>query len=172
MDAAKQMPVAAAVLAALAHGPDEVHVRELGRRVGHSAAAVGRVLRRLQDEGVVTSRWVGRSRVYRRIDQPRDSVPAPMILPRTERRPVSATFEPDRRPYFLWDIDLSWSEFAELLGSPETETRRWALERLLNDARWRDIWALVTPAEVSRELPHLRVRFKDVYQAVVDAASR
>lgn len=156
--------VASSVASVLSDASAEAHVREIARRVGHSAAAVGRALRRLEAEGIVTSRWVGRSRVYRRTGEAR--------FPDLARRLASASFDPNTRPYFLWDIDLSWSEFAAYLKSADQGTRRWALERLLNDARWRDIWALVTPAEVREQLPSLRVRFKDVYQAVVDAAGR
>jgi hypothetical protein len=97
---------------------------------------------------------------------------APPQGPRLARRPITLSFDPNLRPYFLWDLDLTWSEFADQLRSADQATRRWALERLLNDARWRDIWALVSPAEVREHLPHLRVRFKEVYTAVVDAASR
>jgi len=81
-------------------------------------------------------------------------------------------FDPERRPYFLWDLDMSWLEFADQLKSTDQGTRRWAMERLLNDGRWIDIWQLVTPAELAPERPYLRTRFKEVYQAVIDAAQR
>jgi hypothetical protein len=86
------------------------------------------------------------------------------------RRQTSLSVDPNSRPYFLWDIDMSWSEFDRRLKSPDTGTRRWAMERLLNDGRWADIWSLVAPDEVRRELPHLRTRYKEVYQAALEAA--
>ncbi|MGI8608554.1 MAG: hypothetical protein ACR2MY_04900 [Candidatus Dormibacteria bacterium] len=134
----------------------EAHVRDCGRQLGHSAGAVGRALRALEAEGRLQSRWVGRSRVYRA----------------RPRRPMSPTAQTDTRPYFLWDLDLSWSEFGILLKSPDPATRRWSMERLLNNARWSDIWSLVTPEEVRAELPFLNVRFKAVYAEVVNAAAR
>lgn len=162
--------VAEAVLSTLQSGA-EAHVREIARRVDHSAAAVGRALQRMEDAGIVSSRWVGRSRVYRHRDP--QVPPAPRAQAARVRRPASSTsFDPNLRPYFLWDLDMSWSEFADQLRNTDQGTRRWAMERLLNDGRWTDIWKLVTPAEVDRELPYLRTRFKEVYQAVIDAAKR
>jgi len=149
----------------------EAHVREIARRVNHSAAAVGRALARMEESGTVTSRWVGRSRVYRLRYHPVQAT-TPADTAGAARRLTSEIFDPDRRPYFLWDLDMSWSEFADQLRSTDQGTRRWAMERLLNDGRWIDIWKLVTPAEVAPELPYLRTRFKEVYQAVIDAAQR
>jgi predicted nucleotidyltransferase len=43
----------------------ESHVRELARRLGRPAAVVGRELGRLEEAGILASRWVGRTRRYR-----------------------------------------------------------------------------------------------------------
>jgi len=36
-------------------------------------------------------------------------------------------------------------------------------------ARWADTWRLVSPGQVRRELPHLRVKHKDVWRDLVGA---
>ncbi|HEY8741030.1 MAG TPA: winged helix-turn-helix domain-containing protein [Candidatus Dormibacteraeota bacterium] len=143
----------------------EVHVREAARRLQASPAAISVVLRDLETEGLLTSRWIGRSRVFR---------VAAAALPGDVRRPMTTHFpatpaEWDLRPYFLWDRDLSWREFREVINGPDRAQSGWAVARLLDHARWADTWRLVSPGQVRRELPHLRVKHKDVWRDLVGA---
>lgn len=48
----------------------ESHVRETARLVGAGVSAVGRELDRLEGEGILESRTVGRNRVYRNSGSP------------------------------------------------------------------------------------------------------
>jgi hypothetical protein len=62
---------------------------------------------------------------------------------------------PDRRPYFLWDEDLTNEELrARLSGADERERLR-LLAKLLREARDTDVWAYTTPEEVAEVLPHI-----------------
>ncbi len=64
----------------------------------------------------------------------------------------------DRRPYFLWDEDVSIDELRAVLRSgPETERLR-LLGKMLREARDVDVWHFVTPDEVARALPHVMRR--------------
>jgi hypothetical protein len=61
----------------------------------------------------------------------------------------------EKRPYFLWDEDLSIAEVRQrLAGGPESERQR-LLGKMLREARDLDVWSFVTPAEVARALPQI-----------------
>jgi hypothetical protein len=61
----------------------------------------------------------------------------------------------DRRPYFLWDEDLSIDELRALLQDPGNPRRLRLMGKLLREARDIDVWFFVTPEDVARELPEL-----------------
>lgn len=63
--------------------------------------------------------------------------------------------ELDRRPYFLWDEDVSIAELRSLLrdGSEDDPHRLRLLGKMLREARDIDVWSFVTPAAVARTLP-------------------
>ncbi len=64
----------------------------------------------------------------------------------------------DRRPYFLWDEDVTVAELRAKLAGPDLHERRRLLGKLLREARDSDVWLFVTPADVARELPAVRHR--------------
>src|SRR5262245_6643797 len=66
--------------------------------------------------------------------------------------------EEDRRPYFLWDEDLSVRELRARLAGPDLHERRRLRGKLLREARDIDVWLFVSPAEVVREFPSVRHR--------------
>ena len=61
------------------------------------------------------------------------------------------------RPYFIHDYDMSWAELLARLHAPDKDSRRWAMRRVLEGARWQDIWRLTSREQIARELPHLRL---------------
>jgi hypothetical protein len=61
----------------------------------------------------------------------------------------------DRRPYFLWDEDLSIDELRAVLCSGPEEERLRLLGKMLREARDIDVWFFVSPEEVARALPDL-----------------
>jgi hypothetical protein len=60
----------------------------------------------------------------------------------------------DRRPYFLWDEDISIDELRAALTRRGPDRDR-LLGKMLREARDIDVWHFVTPAEVARALPIL-----------------
>lgn len=64
----------------------------------------------------------------------------------------------DRRPYFLWDEDVSVRELRSRLAGPDRYEKRRLLGKLLREARDTDVWLFTSPAEVAREFPSLRHR--------------
>lgn len=69
------------------------------------------------------------------------------------------------RPSFLWDYDLSDGEIREALEGPAAK-RRWLVARILEHARFEDVWRYLTPRQVERDLPYLRLpkKIKDHWE--------
>jgi hypothetical protein len=64
--------------------------------------------------------------------------------------------DPNGRPYFFWDEDVSVAELRAALepGRDEHERLR-LLGKLLREARDVDVWRFVTPSDVAAALPAL-----------------
>lgn len=63
-----------------------------------------------------------------------------------------------KRPYFLWDYDLTDAQVREILhGNNETE-RRWLMSRILASAAYQDVWHYLTLADIVKEFPYLKMR--------------
>ncbi|MBN1658701.1 MAG: hypothetical protein JXA93_09885 [Anaerolineae bacterium] len=64
-----------------------------------------------------------------------------------------------KRPYFLWDYDLSEEEVRAILrGSDEVE-KAWLITRILEYARWDDIWRYLTVDDLWGNLHRLHFRW-------------
>lgn len=72
-------------------------------------------------------------------------------------RPVAVDLaDPDARPYFLWDEDISVAELrAALKPGGDEHGRLRLLGKLLREARDTDVWQFVSPADVAAALPAL-----------------
>ncbi len=71
-------------------------------------------------------------------------------------RPLTSDMQSrDRRPYFLWDEDLTIGELRAVLVGPDGPARDRLLGKMLREARDIDVWHFVSPAEVARVLPRL-----------------
>lgn len=71
-------------------------------------------------------------------------------------RPLSADFtEVDKRPYFLWDEDISVREFKQRLGGADAAERLRMLAKLMREARDTDVWTFITPQEAADAMPLL-----------------
>jgi hypothetical protein len=64
----------------------------------------------------------------------------------------------DRRPYFLWDEDVSIDELRAALSQGPRAERLRLMGKMLREARDIDVWHFVTPSDVARELPLLERR--------------
>lgn len=60
-----------------------------------------------------------------------------------------------KRPYFLWDEDVSIGELRELLAHGSEYERTRLLAKTLREARDVDVWHFVTPEHVALALPSL-----------------
>jgi hypothetical protein len=61
----------------------------------------------------------------------------------------------ERRPYFLWDEDVSIAELRRALEGDDSHERDRLLGKMLREARDTDVWAFVQPREVKEALPRL-----------------
>lgn len=65
--------------------------------------------------------------------------------------------------YFFWDYDLSEEDVRAILAGDDRDRRAWVISRILEAARWEDIWEYVTVDDIRAHfdqlhfrLPHLR----------------
>jgi hypothetical protein len=64
----------------------------------------------------------------------------------------------ERRPYFLWDEDVSVAELRRALQGSDADERDRLLGKMLREARDVDVWTFVTPEAVAEALPGLARR--------------
>ena len=74
-------------------------------------------------------------------------------------RPLTTDLsEGAKRPYFLWDEDISVDELRDRLKTGSEYERERLLGKMLREARDIDVWHFTTPSDVARALPALRRR--------------
>lgn len=62
------------------------------------------------------------------------------------------------KPYFLWDYNLTENQVRKILrGKNETE-KIWIMSRILESARYDDIWRYVSLAQVKEMFSKLRLK--------------
>ena len=70
------------------------------------------------------------------------------------------------RPYFIWDYDINEEQVWEILRG-DNETRKvWLISRILQYARWDDIWKYLTLDDVREYFDRIHWRFpfiKDIW---------
>lgn len=64
------------------------------------------------------------------------------------------------RPYFIWDYDLTEEDVRAILRGDNEYEKLWVMARILESARWADIWQYLTLAEVRRYWPQLYRRMR------------
>ena len=62
------------------------------------------------------------------------------------------------RPYFLWDYDLTEGDVHTLLRSGDDETKIWLASRILESARFEDVWRYLSLAELKAIFPQLKLK--------------
>lgn len=71
-------------------------------------------------------------------------------------RPLTTDMtDASKRPYFLWDEDITIGELRERLERGSDYERTRLLAKLLREARDIDVWHFVTPLDVAKRLPSL-----------------
>ncbi|MDE3089701.1 MAG: hypothetical protein KGJ80_10025 [Chloroflexota bacterium] len=55
-----------------------------------------------------------------------------------------------KRPYFIWDYDLTEDDVRAILRGDNEFEKLWLMVRIMESARWEDIWQYLTLAEIRR----------------------
>ena len=79
------------------------------------------------------------------------------------------------RPYFFWDYDLSEEQVRDLVHNGSPTEKAWVIGRILEHAKWSDIWRYLTVADIRDSLPHIRFRRpedRDLWAYAVDRWTR
>lgn len=61
-------------------------------------------------------------------------------------------------PYFIWDYDLTENDVRAILNGDDQEQKAWLTARLLESARYEDIWKYISLAELSAIFPQLKLK--------------
>ncbi len=79
-----------------------------------------------------------------------------------------------QRPYFIWDYDVTEDEVHAILKGDNEDQKAWLIGRILEAARWEDIWKYVTVDEVRRYFDRLRMRpfQREIWEYVLEVWSR
>jgi hypothetical protein len=63
--------------------------------------------------------------------------------------------DPQGRPYFLWDCDLTLAEFEARLRDPDPEVRAYLIAKLMRQAKPVDVFQFVTVANIEELWPEV-----------------
>lgn len=63
-----------------------------------------------------------------------------------------------RRLYFLWDYDIGEEEIRHILRQGNPTEKAWLITRILEYAKWDDIWRYLTTADIRQNLDRLQFR--------------
>ena len=61
-------------------------------------------------------------------------------------------------PYFIWDYDLTDADIRAILRGDDEEQKAWLVARLLEAARYDDIWQYISLAELRTIFPKLQLK--------------
>lgn len=62
------------------------------------------------------------------------------------------------RPYFFWDYEITDDEIRRILRSGNPVEKAWVITRILEYAKWDDIWRYLSLADIRENFEHLRFR--------------
>lgn len=71
---------------------------------------------------------------------------------------MNAQLQPGKRLYFFWDYDIGEDEIRQILRYGSSTEKAWIITRILEYAKWDDIWRYLTVADIRQNLEHLRFR--------------
>ena len=61
-------------------------------------------------------------------------------------------------PYFIWDYDLTEADVRAILRGDDEGQKAWLVARLLESARYEDIWQYISLAELRTIFPKLQLK--------------
>ena len=62
------------------------------------------------------------------------------------------------KPYFLWDYDLTEKQVRKILAGKNETEKIWMMSRILESARYDDIWHYVSLTQVKEMFSKLRLK--------------
>lgn len=68
------------------------------------------------------------------------------------------------KPYFLWDYDLTEDDVRRILRGENQTDKIWILSRILESARFEDVWKYTSLSDVRSMMPVLKIK-KPIRQA-------
>ena len=68
------------------------------------------------------------------------------------------------RPYFLWDYNLGEDDVRRILHGENEVDKTWILSRILESAKYEDVWKYTNIDEVKEMFPKLKLK-KPIKQA-------
>lgn len=69
--------------------------------------------------------------------------------------PPDRLVDPQGRPYFLWDVDMTLEEFRRGLQDPDPEMRAYLLGKLMRQAKPDDVFTFASPRQIRELWPRL-----------------
>lgn len=60
--------------------------------------------------------------------------------------------------YFLWDYDLTEDDVRKILHGKNEVEKIWMMSRILESAKYEDIWRFLTFSDVKRMYPKLKLK--------------
>lgn len=61
-------------------------------------------------------------------------------------------------PYFLWDYDLTEKDVIKILRSKNENEKSWITTRILESAKYEDIWRFLSLKEIKEIYPYLTLK--------------
>lgn len=71
---------------------------------------------------------------------------------------MSMTVSAGKRPYFFWDHDITDEEVRAILRDGGPFDKAWIISRILEHARWDDIWRYLTTDDIRQNFENIRFR--------------
>lgn len=68
------------------------------------------------------------------------------------------------KPYYLWDYDLTEDDVRRILRGENQTDKIWILSRILESARFEDVWKYTSLSDVRSMMPVLKIK-KPIRQA-------
>jgi hypothetical protein len=85
-----------------------------------------------------------------------DALPASMYASRVLHfTPRKRLLDPEGRPYFLWDSDLTLERYMVLLRDPDEHVRAYLIGKTMRQAKPDDVFQFVTLGEIEALWPRI-----------------
>ena len=84
--------------------------------------------------------------------------------PRTGHPCYNYLMDTKKRPYFLWDYDLTEKDVHRILATGTETDKIWLMSRIVSSAHFNDVWKFVSLPDLISWFPKLKMR-KEVTNA-------